>query len=345
MVEQIHKFKTDDEILLCTPYGGGHINQTFLIVDKTARQYILQKINKNVFKNPESLMKNISAVTTHLKKTTKSHREVLQLIPTHEGKLWLVDEEGEYWRLYQFISDSICLNLAKTPEDFRQSALAFGEFQNKLADFPAETLVETIPRFHDTPNRYNFLKEAIKNDSLNRASTVKKEIEFALEREEYAKTLINLHKTGDLPLRVTHNDAKLNNVLLDRDTRKSLCVIDLDTVMPGFSVNDFGDSIRFGASSAIEDEQDLSKVNFLLPLYKTFTEGFLHSCKNSLTKCELEHLRDGAKMMTLECGVRFLTDYLNGDIYFKTSRKGQNLDRTRTQFKLVSDMENIWDKL
>jgi len=344
-IPQANQFRTDGNIVYCAPYGSGHINHTYLVLDSTARMYILQMVNKNIFKNTEGLMQNILAVTAHLRQTVNTSREALALVPTKAGNMWLVDENGEFWRMYNFVSDSLCLQKPESPADFKESALAFGNFQRKLADFPAETLVETIPRFHDTPHRYEAFISAVAADICGRAANVQREIEFALEREPYAKTLINLHKSGDLPLRVTHNDTKLNNVLLDRDTRKALCVIDLDTVMPGFSVNDFGDSIRFGASSAAEDEMDLNKVEFLLPMYEIYTEGFLATGKESLTACEIEHLRDGAKMMTLECGVRFLTDYLSGDIYFRTSRDGHNLHRCRTQFKLVADMENKWDKM
>ena len=290
-------------------------------------------------------MKNVSAVTAHLHKMVKDPREALTLIPTKDGRLWLVDGEGEYWRTYHFISDSICLDRADSPEDFSESGVAFGRFQQWLADFPAHTLAETIPRFHDTPNRYAALHKAADADSHSRVKDVLRELDFAFEREAYANKLVSLQKSGDLPLRVTHNDSKLNNVLFDRETRKALCVIDLDTVMPGLSVNDFGDSIRFGATTAAEDERDLDKVNFSLELYRAYAAGFLSACGGSLTPPERECLRDGAKMMTLECGIRFLADYLSGDVYFRISREGHNLDRCRTQFKLISEMEKVWDAM
>ena len=223
--------------------------------------------------------------------------------------------------------------------------MAFGRFQDLLSDFPAHTLTETIPRFHDTPNRYTAFKKAVAADICNRARDVQEEIHFALSQEQFAGTLMSLQKTGEIPLRVTHNDTKLNNVLFDRISRKALCVIDLDTVMPGFSANDYGDSIRFGASTALEDERDLSKVEISLRLFEAYTQGFLSACGKSLTKCEIENLITGAKMMTLECGVRFLTDYLSGDTYFRTHREKHNLDRCRTQFKLVMDMDHKWDQM
>ncbi len=234
---------------------------------------------------------------------------------------------------------------AETPADLRESGVAFGRFQRQLSDFPAHTLHETIPRFHDTSDRYMLLKEVIAADNCGRVKEVGAEIEFALAREDFAATLTDLQEKGELPLCVTHNDTKLNNVLFDRQTGKALCVIDLDTVMPGLAANDFGDTIRFGATSAAEDERDLSKVHFALPLYEAFAEGFLAACGKSLTPCELAYLPHGAKIITLECGVRFLTDYLSGDTYFRTSREGQNLDRCRTQFQLVADMEREKDKM
>lgn len=344
MIEQAFKFQIRGKPVSCDPYGNGHINRTYLLADSSGERYILQKINRNVFRDPESLMKNLAAVTAHLRKKSESPREVLSLVPAMDGGEWLVDTEGEYWRLFGFIENSVCLEKASA-EDFRESALAFGRFQRRLADFPAHTLAETIPRFHDTPLRYSALRAAIDADVFGRAKDARHEIEFALEREAYASTLTGLQASGDLPLRVTHNDTKLNNVLFDRDTRKALCVIDLDTVMPGLSVNDFGDSIRYGSSSAAEDERDISKVEFLPELFEAYTGGFLSACGESLTECEILHLRDGAKMMTLECGVRFLADHLSGDAYFPARRDGHNLDRCRTQFKLVKDMEAHWDKM
>ena len=345
MLKQIASFAIDGKPIYCGRYGSGHINETYLVVDSTAREYILQKINKNVFRQPDALMENIRAVTAYLQARVNKSREALSLIPTKDGKDWLVDEDGEYWRMYPFIYDSVCLQTAENINEFRESGVAFGNFQKLLSNFPADTLNETIPRFHDTPNRYEKFKAALAADVCGRAKDVAAEIEFALAREAYAATLMDLLAAGDIPLRVTHNDTKLNNVLFDRETKKPLCVIDLDTVMPGLSVNDFGDSIRFGASTAAEDEQDLSKVSFSLPLFEAYTGGFLEACGDSLTPGELAHLRDGAKMMTLECGVRFLTDYLEGDVYFRTQREGQNLDRCRTQFKLVKEMEEKWDDM
>ncbi|MCL2254361.1 MAG: aminoglycoside phosphotransferase family protein, partial [Lachnospiraceae bacterium] len=238
-----------------------------------------------------------------------------------------------------------CLQMAGTEADFAESGYAFGRFRQMLNDFPADSLYDTIPRFHDTPLRYQQFHEAIKNDAFGRVKNVSPEIDFVLKHEEYAGKLLSLQEKGELKLKVTHNDTKLNNVLLDRCTRKALCVIDLDTVMPGLLVNDFGDSIRFGATTAPEDERDLTKVNFSLPLFSAYTKSFLNACRDSITGSEREYLCDGAKMMTLECGMRFLGDYLNGDIYFRIKREEQNLDRSRTQFKLVEGMEKTWDEM
>ena len=345
IVKQAYNFDTCGKPIFCTRYGNGHINETYLIVDASARQYILQKINNKVFRNPQVVMDNIAAVTSHLRQKVSSSRQVLSLIPTTEGKGWLIDENGEFWRMYPFISDSLCLQTAENLQDFKESGIAFGNFQCLLSDFPADTLKETIPNFHNTPMRYNRFKEVLATDPLGRARDLVKEIDFVMGREDYANTLMVLLSIGDIPLRVTHNDTKLNNVLFDRETRTALCVIDLDTVMPGLAATDFGDSIRFGASTALEDEADLSKVSFSLSLFEAYTAGFLSSCGKNLNECEVLHLRDGVKMMTLECGIRFLTDYIEGDIYFRTSRDGHNLDRCRTQFKLVSDMEKQWDKM
>jgi len=342
MIKQAYAFQTENEPLMAAKYGSGHINTTYLVVDHQARQYILQKINSHVFKKPDELMQNIKAVTDHLQSKVHNPRSALSLIPTMDGAAWHVDEDGETWRMYPFIVNSLCMQKAQTPQIFKESGIGFGTFQNQLSDFPAHNLYETIPHFHDTPKRYERFKTVLADDPVNRAGGVAAEIEFALGLETYAQTLMNLLHRGDLPLRVTHNDTKLNNVLLDYDTHQALCVIDLDTVMPGLSVNDFGDSIRFGANTAAEDETDLSKVNFSLELFKAYADGFLHACGERLTDAERAHLCDGAKMMTLECGLRFLTDYLEGDVYFKTHRPHHNLDRCKNQFALVKCMDKQW---
>lgn len=332
-----NRFKTEGRPVSCERYGEGHINETYLVVTDTGRRYILQKLSKAAFKDIPALMENVIAVTGFL---ADKGANSLRLIPADTGSLYCTDENGEYWRMYDFVENSLCLQRAETPGDFYQSAIAFGEFQKQLREFPAETLHETIPNFHNTPDRYRIFREALENNLSGRAENAGPEIEFALRREKEADALFRMN----LPLRVTHNDTKLNNVLLDKNTRKPLCVIDLDTIMPGFVAFDFGDSIRFGASTGAEDEKDLGKIEMSIDLYNTFKEGFVTAC-DGLTDAEIESLRVGAKLMTLECGVRFLTDYLDGDRYFATSRPEHNLDRTRTQFKLVADMEKKWDEM
>jgi len=337
------KFQLDAPAVSCERYGFGHINETYLVVTASSHRYILQKINNFVFKNVPALMENISSVTSFLRTQESEPRRVLQLIPTQSGSCYL-EENGSYWRIYDFIENSICLQLPETSADFYESAVAFGQFQQMLRDFPAHTLHETIPNFHNTPDRYRQFREALQRDSLDRASQVKNEIDFALAHESEAGTLVSLLEQGKLPLRVTHNDTKLNNVMLDSTTRKALCVIDLDTVMPGLSAYDFGDSIRFGAATAPEDETDLSKMEMSLELFQVYAKGFLSACPG-LSQAERDALPMGAKLMTLECGVRFLTDYLNGDKYFAIHRPEHNLDRCRTQFKLVADMETKWNQM
>ena len=333
------RFAVNGRVAYCERYGNGHINETYLVETDGGARYILQKINDTVFQNVPALMENVSAVTRYLRARTDDPRRAMHLVQTTEGADYLRDEAGGWWRMYDFIENSICLQAAETDEDFYQSAVAFGEFQRELSEFPAHTLHETIAKFHDTRNRYVQFREALNADPLGRAASVQTEIEFALAREKNAGELMRLLEAGELPLRVTHNDTKLNNVLLDRETRKPLCVIDLDTVMPGLAAFDFGDSIRFGASTAAEDETDLGKVEMSLELFETYARGFLEACGSALSPLEKVTLPLGAKLMTLECGVRFLTDYLSGDTYFRIHRPNHNIDRCRTQFKLVSDME------
>ena len=343
--ERLHLFQLDGEPIFCRRYGGGHINDTYLIMDDTARTYILQKINTFVFKDPLCVMRNITAVIDSLSHTAQSPRHVLELVQTRDGGLWHLDEANDYWRVYSFITDSVCYQKTDNLSLFYESASTFGAFQKQLADFPVHSLGYTIPGFHDTPTRYRAFREAVNADRCSRAQGAAREIEFALERETRAGALMERHAEGALPLRVTHNDTKLNNVLFDRRTRKGLCVIDLDTVMPGFSVTDFGDSIRFGASTAAEDEPCIDKVSLSLRLFETYAEGFLSACGAYLEPDEIASLCDGAYTITLENGVRFLTDYLCGDEYYRTAYKEHNLIRCRTQFKLVSDMEKAEDAM
>ena len=344
MMDLLKNFKLDSPATSCERYGCGHVNETYLVVSESGRRYILQKISTRAFHDVPALMQNIISVTQFLKEKTEDPRGVLTLVPTTDDQFFLTCEDGSYWRLYDFVEDAVCLQAPETPEDFYQSALAFGNFQQMLTDFPAETLSETIPMFHNTANRFKLFREKLAEDPMGRAANVKAEIEFALAHEAEASTLVDLQTSGQLPTRVTHNDTKLNNVMLDATTKKALCVIDLDTIMPGLSLYDFGDSIRFGAATAAEDETDLSKVEMSLDLFRTYATGYLTACPG-LTDPEKKLMPLGAKMMTLECGVRFLTDYLDGDHYFKVHRENHNLDRCRTQFKLVADMEKKWAEM
>ena len=330
------------------PYGSGHINDTFLV--RAGKRYILQRMNRNIFTDPQGVMENILGVTNFLREKIEKAggdgmRETLTVIPTKAGEPLYWDSLGDCWRMYHFIEDAISYDRVESERDFYESAVAFGNFQQMLADYPAETLHETIPGFHDTKARYEVFLKAVEEDVCHRAKEVAKEIAFFQERKEIAAVLGDMLAAGELPLRVTHNDTKLNNIMMDAKTGKGICVIDLDTVMPGLAVHDFGDSIRFGASTGDEDEPDLSKVNCDLHLFQLYTEGFLKGCRGSLTETERAMLPMGAKVMTYECGMRFLTDYLQGDTYFKTHRKSQNLDRCRTQMKLVADMEANWEKM
>ena len=269
-------------------------------------------------------------------------RDFLNVLNDKDGNPYYVDSEGEYWRVYLFIEGATSYDMVKDDNDFYQSAVAFGHFQRLLADYPAETLHETIVDFHNTVDRFAKFRAAVEADSEGRAAAVQEEIKFVLDREELAHTLCDLQNTGKMPLRVTHNDTKLNNIMIDNCTGKGICVIDLDTVMPGLAMNDFGDSIRFGASTAAEDEKDLSKVSCSMELFDLYAKGYIEGCAGRLTRKEIELMPMGAKTMTFECGMRFLTDYLQGDTYFKVHREGHNLDRCRTQFKLVEDMEQKW---
>ena len=336
-------YDLNGKVVSCEPYGHGHINKTFLVTTDTGHRYILQSINNSVFKDVDALMNNIESVTSHLMKQTNNPRNVLHLVKTKWGKTYL-HQDSAFWRIFRFVENSICLMTPESTEDFYQSAVGFGRFQQQLKDFPAHTLHETIPNFHNTVDRYRIFKETLASDPMGRAAQVQQEIDFILAREQDAHTLVDLLAEGKIPLRVTHNDTKLNNVMLDAVSHKALCVIDLDTVMPGSSLYDFGDAIRFGAATAAEDEKDLSKMEMRLDMFEAFTRGYLQACPD-LNEEERRQLPMGAKLMTLECGVRFLTDYLDGDNYFATSYEGQNLDRCRTQLKLVADMESKWDKM
>ena len=337
-------FPIEGKAVKVSQIKSGHINQTFLITTDTGSRYILQWINQYVFPNVDALMNNMAAISAFLRQREDGKMAMISYIDTKDGQTYYDDGQGGAWRIYRFVDNSICLQRAETAEDFYQSARGFGGFQYALRDFPAEQLEETIVDFHNTVDRYQKFRDAIEADACGRLKEVEAEVDFALAREERACRLHHKRERGELPVRATHNDTKINNVLLDKDSRETICVIDLDTVMPGLAGYDFGDAIRFGASTAAEDETDLDKVSLNLEYFRAFTRGFLEACP-SLTEAEVKALAQGAYTMTIECGIRFLTDYLMGDKYFSIDREKHNLDRCRTQFKLVRDMEQKWEQM
>lgn len=351
--EVLEAYRFPQTLLGAVRYGQGHINDTFCVLCQPQEgdcvRFILQGLSSAAFPHPEELMENFIGITSFLRQKIVAEggdplRETLSLVKTVDGKDFYTDSQGKVWRLMPFIENTDCFQSA-TPELFEASARAFGRFQYMLQGYPADTLHETIVNFHNTEDRFAKFLAALEADRMNRAASVQKEIQFVLDRKADCSVALQALRDGRLPLRVTHNDTKLNNILIDRDTHEGICVIDLDTTMPGLSINDFGDSIRFGANHSREDEKDLSKVNFDIGLYEVYTRGFLEGARGSLTAGELEFLPWGARLMTLECGIRFLTDYLDGDHYFRIHYPEQNLDRTRTQFKLVKDMEEQFEAM
>ncbi len=349
----VDNFNLKGEFISSRPYGNGHINGTELVIMSEGDReykYILQRINKNVFKSPALLMENYVAVTDFIRKKIVAQggdpeREVINVIRARDGRSYYIDKNGDFWRMLLFVEGNVSYDKVERPEQFYESAVAFGNFQYMLRDYPAETLHETIVNFHNTPDRYRQLREAVAADACGRLSDVGAEVAFADARVDFIGIFERAREEGKLPLKVTHNDTKLNNILFDAESGKPLCVVDLDTIMPGYAINDFGDSIRFGATTAAEDETDLSLVNFDINLFELYVKGFIEGAKGGLTETEIALLPESAIMMTLECGMRFLTDYLAGDTYFKISRPSHNLDRARNQFKLVSDMEKQLDEM
>ena len=329
-------------------FGNGHINSTYIV--ETDPKCILQRVNTDIFRHPDQVMENIAAVTEHLRRKILAaggdpQRETLTLLPTLDGKPYYTAPDGSCFRLYRFIEGTVSYDTAETPELFAASARAFGKFQKMLADFPSEKLYETIPNFHNTSDRLNNFRASVAADKSGRAASVQAEIDFVLARADEVSRVTDAIADGSVPLRVTHNDTKLNNVMLDPVTGEGVCVIDLDTVMPGSLLYDYGDSLRFGASTGAEDEQDLSKIHFDLTYFEAYTDAFLSELADSITPKEVELLPFSAKLMTLECGMRFLADHIDGDTYFRIHRENQNLDRCRTQFKLVADMESKMDEM
>lgn len=353
--DAVYAFGFGNQCSYVKPFGEGHINETYAVymADHDGNDvplYVLQRININVFKNPDQVMDNIFGVTEYLRSIIRRDggdldRESLSYIKTKSGDSYFEDEKGQPWRCLHYVPNSVCYQQVEKPEQFYQSALSFGHFLKQLGDYPAESLYETIPQFHDTRKRFRDFEDAQRKDVKNRARLCRQEIDFVLSRKDDCGVLMNQLEEGKLPLRVTHNDTKLNNILFDQDTDKGLCIIDLDTIMPGLAANDFGDSIRFGASTAEEDEQDLDKVHFDISLYDIYVKGYLEMAKDVLTPEEIKSLPWGARLMTLECGMRFLADFLQGDVYFKTAYPEHNLVRARTQFRLVKEMEEQFSEM
>jgi Ser/Thr protein kinase RdoA (MazF antagonist) len=343
------QFALQGDYLSAEPYGSGHINDTFCLrmnQGGTMVRYILQRINHTIFRNPDVLMGNIQRVCEHSQSKLReagaadASRRALTLVPTRSGAGWLTDTGGNRWRCYLFVEDATGHDIIRDAGQARQAARAFGAFQALLADLPGQRLAETIPNFHHTPSRLARFREVLKADAHGRAREVSREVDFLLARADEAALITDGIARGEIPERVTHNDTKLNNVLLDNQTQEGICVIDLDTVMPGSALYDFGDLVRTSTSPAAEDETDLSKVALQLPMYEALVEGYLSTAGAFLTPLERELLPFGGKLMTLEVGMRFLTDWLEGDVYFKIKRPGHNLDRCRNQFRLVESIES-----
>lgn len=333
----VEKFQIEGRFVSAEKYGRGHINDTYL-VETSAKKYILQKINHTVFKNVEGLMSNIVGVTEFIasKSTSTNQAELLRVIKTTDGQSFLKTNEG-YFRLYNFISAGISIETTPSEEQLRVAGSAFGSFQNLLFEYPAEKLFETIVDFHNTEARYKNFEQAIFENKANRLNEVGEEIEFFKSRKSYASKVRKLIANGSIPLRVTHNDTKLNNVLIDVKNMRPVAVIDLDTIMAGSSLYDFGDSIRSGANVGTED--GTRQAGFSIELFSAFCSGFISELRGKLTDLEVENMAFGAILMTYECGMRFLTDYLDGDVYFKTSSPRQNLNRAKSQMKMVEEME------
>lgn len=345
-------FSINGDFVECVRYGEGHINDTFkLTVNDAGKEvrYILQRINNRLFTEVDKLMRNIELVTSFCRKSVEKRggdpmRECLNVVPTKDGKSYYFDGVN-YFRVYVFIENATTYQIVRDPRDFYESAVAFGNFANLLAEFDASQLYEVLPNFHNTKVRFDNFMKAVEADAFGRKAEVEKEIGWVLDHKYLCGEIADRIESGEIPLRVTHNDTKLNNVMLDDATGKGLAVIDLDTVMPGSLCYDFGDSIRFGCNPVAEDEPDITKVNFRFDLYESYLKGYLSAVRESITEEERKMLPVGAVLMTYECGMRFLTDYLEGDVYFRTHRPKQNLDRAHTQFKLVDDMLSVMDRM
>jgi hypothetical protein len=340
------KFAIYGDFISAAPYGSGHINDTYKVVSDQAGtivHYIFQRINTNIFKEPVGLMDNIRRVTSHICARARGRkdasRQSLCIVQGKDLKPFVVDADGNYWRGYLFIEKAQTYDVIKNAEQAFEVARSFGNFQKELVDIPGGRLFETIPDFHNTPKRLEALEAAIKADMKGRVKDVAAEIDFVMSRRGEVSKLVDLNAAGQIPERITHNDTKLNNVMIDDASGNGICVIDLDTVMPGLVHYDFGDMVRTSTSPSMEDEKDLSRVYMQFNMFEALLRGYLESAGNFLNPVERENLPFSGKLITLEIGIRFLTDYLSGDVYFKIHRPEHNLDRCRTQFKLVSSIE------
>ena len=347
------RFDIAGDLVDVRPYGSGHINYTYVSrfeAGGAARRYIHQRINHEVFREPEKLMENIERVTRHLRSRIKADggnpdRETLNLIHGRDGGAFIRGDDGTYWRTYLFIEGARTYDVVEDINHVRNAAGAFGRFQLHISDLPGRRLHETIPDFHNTVRRFENFRRSLDADPANRAARAKTEVDFVLERESTCSVLTDLVAAGRAPERITHNDTKFNNVMIDDATGEGICVIDLDTVMPGLPMYDFGDCVRAGANPAAEDERDLSKVRADMEMFERIAQGYLDTARHFLTPVEVEHLAFSARLITFEIGMRFLTDFLDGDVYFKVHREEHNLDRCRTQFKMVADMEREADRM
>lgn len=347
------RFAIYGDFLVAVPFGAGHINDTYQVTydqGGVRLHYTLQRINHDVFRKPELVMENIDRVTDHLLRKIQNRREetrkrTIRLLRTFSNRPFVQDNRGNYWRAYVFVENARSYEVFETPAQAHRAAQAFGEFQRDLVDLPGERLHETIPDFHNTPKRVKNLLDAAREDRVGRAAGVQREIDFVMERSEETEQLLRLHAEGAIPERITHNDTKANNLLIDDLTGEGVCVLDLDTVMPGLALYDFGDMVRAGTSPAEEDDVDLSKICMRFEMFEALLSGFLSKADNFLTEAEREYLPFSGKLITLETGIRFLTDYLHGDVYFKTRRPSQNLDRCRNQFHLVESIEHQMDRM
>jgi len=336
------QFRTQGEPVQIAPVPVGHINDTYLVT-AAGNRYILQRINQIVFKNPVQVMVNIVRITEHIQAKLavadpQSVSRQLEVIPANGGSGYYRDAAGNVWRMYNFIENAVTYDSLQSPTLAREAARMFGWFQRLLIDLPGPSLHETIPGFHNTSRRLERFQEVLKADVANRAKNAKAEIDFVFENAAICHVLSDLVKRGEVPIRVAHNDAKINNVMFDTSTGQGVCVIDLDTVMPGLSAYDFGDLVRTATCAAAEDERDLSKVGVDITLFEALAQGFVAGTGSFLTPAERRHLVFGGKLITFEQLIRFLTDYLAGDVYYKVHRADHNLDRSRTQMRLVQSI-------